>query len=51
MAAENNHVETLNKLWIWAEEMQLNPKALGNELFVAKDKNTSRSTWHQEEAV
>ena len=27
LAAENNQVETLNRMWHWAEEMQLNPKS------------------------
>jgi len=26
LAVENNHVETLKKMWVWAEETQLNPK-------------------------
>ena len=28
LAAENNHVETLKEMWVWAEEKQINPKEL-----------------------
>jgi hypothetical protein len=27
LAADNNHVEMLNKLLVWAEEMQINPES------------------------
>jgi hypothetical protein len=27
MAAQNNHIEILKKLWIWDEEKQINQKA------------------------
>jgi len=25
-AAEKTHVETIQKIWVWAEEMPINPK-------------------------
>jgi len=28
LAAKNNLVETLQKMWVWAEEKQMNPKDL-----------------------
>ena len=37
MAAEKNHVETLQKMWVWAEETQLNRKELKKNLFLTKD--------------
>ena len=45
MAALNDHVETLLKMWIWAEESQLNPKELKKNLFLAKD-NDAFIGWH-----
>jgi len=32
LAAESNHVETLKKLWVWAEETQLLPKRVDKEI-------------------
>jgi ankyrin repeat protein len=37
LAAKKNHVETLKKMWVWAEEMQINPKELKKKLFLAID--------------
>jgi hypothetical protein len=37
-AAAKNNVETLKKMWVWAEETQLNPNVLTNKLLLARDK-------------
>ena len=37
LAALKNHVKTLLKMWVWAEEMELLPKELKKDLFLAKD--------------
>jgi len=37
-AAENNHVETIKKLWVWAGKTQLYANELMNNLFLPKDK-------------
>jgi hypothetical protein len=34
MAAETNQVETLKKIWVWAEETQINPNVLKKKLFL-----------------
>ena len=36
LVAKNN-VKTLLKMWVWAEEMELLPKELKKDLFLAKD--------------
>jgi hypothetical protein len=46
LAAEENHVEILQKLWVWAEEMEQNPNALKKKLFLAKDRY-GYIAWHQ----
>ena len=38
-AAQKNHVETLKKLWFWAEETQPNPTVVKKNLFLGKDKD------------
>jgi hypothetical protein len=38
LGAENNHVATQKGLWFWAEEAQLNPNELWENLLLAKDK-------------
>jgi ankyrin repeat protein len=45
IAAENNHVETLKKMWVWAEETELNLEDLKKNLFLAKD-NYGYIAWH-----
>ena len=45
LAARKNHVETLKKMWLWAEETELNPKELKKNLFLAKD-NDGYIAWH-----
>ena len=44
MAGQNNHIEPLRKLWIWAEERQINPKGL-KKLVLSTDKN-GHIAWH-----
>jgi ankyrin repeat protein len=46
LAAEKNHVETLLKMWVWAEETQLNPKELKKKLFLSK-RNYGYNAWHR----
>jgi ankyrin repeat protein len=46
LAAKNNHVETLLKMWVWAEETQQNPKELKKKLFLAKD-NDGYTAWQR----
>jgi hypothetical protein len=36
-AAEEGHVEVLNKLWVWAKELQLEPEELRNEVLLLRD--------------
>jgi hypothetical protein len=38
IAAQNNHVETLKKMWLWADETELKPKDLKKNLFLTKNK-------------
>jgi ankyrin repeat protein len=38
LAAQHNKVETQKKMWLWAEETQLNPKELKKNLFLATKK-------------
>ena len=47
LAAECNILETLNIMWVWIEEKQLNPNELKKYLFVPKD-NDVHLTWHLE---
>ena len=44
MAGQNSHIETLNKLWIRAEETQINPKEL-KKLLLSTQKNGCIA-WH-----
>jgi len=37
LAAQFNHAETLKKIWVWAEEMQLNPIEQRNKLFLTTE--------------
>jgi len=45
MAAQNNHTEILQKLWVWSEEWQLITNMLKEKLLLAKDKD-GRTAWH-----
>ena len=42
LAAQENHIEILQKLWVWAEEWQLNTNELKKKLLLAKDKEGYR---------
>jgi ankyrin repeat protein len=46
LAAGNNNVETLKKLWVWAEETQLNSIDLKKKLLIAKDQY-GYTAWHR----
>jgi ankyrin repeat protein len=37
-AAEKGHVEVLDKLWEWANELQIKPDEIRNEVLLSKDK-------------
>jgi hypothetical protein len=45
IAALRNHVEILQKLWIWAKD-QMNPNDLRKKLLLAKDKY-GYTAWHR----
>jgi hypothetical protein len=46
LAAQNNQVETLKKMWVCAEETQINPQELKKILFLAKDQDGC-FVWHR----
>ena len=46
LAAEENHVELLKKIWVWAEESKLHPNELKKKLFLSKD-NYGYTAWHR----
>ena len=43
---QTNQVETLKKMWVWAEETQINPKELKKNLLLAID-DDRYTVWHQ----
>jgi ankyrin repeat protein len=45
MAVQENHTGILQKLWVWAEEGQLNSNELKENLLLAKD-NEGFTAWH-----
>jgi len=45
MAVQKNHIEILQKLWVWTEEWQLNTNALKKNLLLAKYKD-GNTVWH-----
>jgi ankyrin repeat protein len=45
LAAKENQVQILKKLWVWAEETKLKPNKLRKKLFLVKD-NVGSSAWH-----
>ena len=45
MAAEAGHVEVLQKLWDWANELQLKPEELRNVVWLSKDK-FGKTAWN-----
>jgi ankyrin repeat protein len=45
LAAEMNKVETLKKLWLWAEETQINSKEMKKKLLLATNGN-GYTAWH-----
>jgi hypothetical protein len=45
LASEKNHVETLKRMWVWAEKTPFNPKELKNKLLLSKD-NFGYMAWH-----
>jgi hypothetical protein len=52
LAAIQNKVETLKKLWVWAEETQINPKEMKKKLLLATDDyGYTAWTWQQKTAV
>jgi len=46
LAARNNHVKALLKMWVWAEETHLNSKVLKKILRLGKD-HDGYSSWHR----
>jgi hypothetical protein len=46
MAAANNDVRTLQKLWSWAEEGQLDPNELKKKLILEKDQHGCTAWQH-----
>jgi ankyrin repeat protein len=38
LAAEKNDVETIKRMWVWAEETELSPNELKKKLLLARDK-------------
>jgi ankyrin repeat protein len=46
IAAQRNRVEILQKLWVWAEEVQQNTNDLKKKLLLAKDKY-GYMAWHR----
>jgi ankyrin repeat protein len=46
LAEEKNFIQTLKKMWDWAEEKQMNTKKLKKSLFLAKSKN-GYTAWHR----
>jgi ankyrin repeat protein len=46
LAAQENHVGILQKLWVWAEEGQQNSNELKKKLLLAKD-NEGFTAWHR----
>jgi ankyrin repeat protein len=45
IAAYGNHVRILEKLWVWAEEAEMNANELKKKLLLAKDDN-GYTAWH-----
>jgi hypothetical protein len=43
---EEGHFELLQKMWVWAQELQLKPEELRNPLWLSKD-NSGKRTWHK----
>jgi ankyrin repeat protein len=46
MAVQKNHKEILQKLWVWAEEWQLNTNELKKKLLLAKYKEGNTALHH-----
>jgi ankyrin repeat protein len=46
LAAENNNVEIIKRMWVWVEEYQLNPNKLKNKLFLSKDSDGYNTLHH-----
>ena len=46
LAAEENHVETLKKLWVWAKEAQLNRIELKKKLLIEIDQY-EKTAWQR----
>jgi hypothetical protein len=46
LAAILNKVETIKKLWVWAEETQINPKEMKKKLLLATD-GKGYTAWHR----
>jgi hypothetical protein len=44
MAARGSHVKLLQKMWHFAEELQLNPKDLRHEMWSSKDMLKQRAS-------
>ena len=46
IAAEKNHVDTINKMWVWAEKTKHKAKDMKKNLFLSKDKY-GFIAWHR----
>jgi len=46
MAATRSKVQLLERLWVWAKELQLNPEELRNIVCLSKD-NSGQTPWHE----
>jgi len=45
LAADENHVEILEKLWEFVKELQLKPEDLRDEVWLSKGEG-DRTAWH-----